>query len=155
MDKPCLASQTTVLSYAGGDVDTPRSCARAIPLVVIVGLARLLLQKSKNRFIRGSGWVIPLLRSAASRPPARKNNGQNVLQYPTVPRARNGFHSTQKPTSLYPTHLFRSVLARFVCFGRGHTRNGRLVRPRCLCTVDIIPSGPRPVHPSVLSLIHI
>ena len=37
MDEPCLASQTTVLSDAGGDVDAPRSCARAIPLGVIGG----------------------------------------------------------------------------------------------------------------------
>ena len=37
MDEPCLASQTTVLSDAGGDVDAPRSCARAIPLGVVGG----------------------------------------------------------------------------------------------------------------------
>ena len=37
MDEPCLTSQTTVLSDARGDVDAPRSCARAIPLGVIGG----------------------------------------------------------------------------------------------------------------------
>ena len=37
MDEPCLTSQTTGFSDAGGDVDTPRSCARAIPLGAIAG----------------------------------------------------------------------------------------------------------------------
>ena len=37
MDEPCLASQTTAISEAGGDLDTPRSCAHAIPLGVIGG----------------------------------------------------------------------------------------------------------------------
>ena len=31
MDEPCLASQTTIVSYTGGDVNAPRSGARAIP----------------------------------------------------------------------------------------------------------------------------
>ena len=37
MDEPCLASQTTAISEAGGDLDAPRSCAHAIPLGVIGG----------------------------------------------------------------------------------------------------------------------
>ena len=37
MDEPCLTSQTTVLSDAGGDVDAPPSSAHAISLGVIGG----------------------------------------------------------------------------------------------------------------------
>ena len=37
MDEPCLTSQTTVLSDAGGGVDASRSCERAILLGVIGG----------------------------------------------------------------------------------------------------------------------
>ena len=35
MDEPCFASQATVLSDAGEDVDALRSCVRAIPMGVI------------------------------------------------------------------------------------------------------------------------
>ena len=35
MGEPCLASQTTAIREAGGDLDAPRSCAHAIPLGVI------------------------------------------------------------------------------------------------------------------------
>ena len=35
MDEPCLASQNTAMREAGGDMDAPRSCERAISLGVI------------------------------------------------------------------------------------------------------------------------
>ena len=50
--EPCLASQTIVLRDAGGDVDAPRSCARAIPLGVIGGAnSRMRLSSPVTPFL--------------------------------------------------------------------------------------------------------
>ena len=65
MDEPCLTSQTTVLSDAGGDVDAPRSCARAIPLGVIGGAnSRMKLSSSVTPPLSGIGKQGPLAKVA-------------------------------------------------------------------------------------------
>ena len=52
MDEPCHSSQATVLRDARGDVDAPRSCARAIPLGVIGGAnSRMRLSSPVTPFL--------------------------------------------------------------------------------------------------------